>query len=101
MTGFWAMARLAGEAGQDHLGGRRLVAQGRVGAAGVVVPPPALDHDLGFRQRGEDLAVEQLVTELTPATPIALTASATGRPCAVSTSICLNLATPSSAVCRF
>src|SRR5215212_4927393 len=30
----------------------------------VVVPPPAFDHDLGFRQRVEDLAVEQLVAEL-------------------------------------
>src|SRR3954468_13065130 len=30
----------------------------------VVVPPPAFDHDLGFRQRVEDLAAEQLVPEL-------------------------------------
>src|SRR3712207_2203921 len=32
--------------------------------AGVVVPPPAFDDDLGLRQRVEDLAVEQLVAEL-------------------------------------
>src|ERR671917_462798 len=34
-------------------------------------------------------------------TPIARTASATGRPCAVSTSTCRSLATISSAVCLF
>src|SRR5918994_1970149 len=34
--------------------------------AAVVVPPPAFDHDLGLRQRVEDLAVEQLVPELPP-----------------------------------
>ena len=67
----------------------------------VVVPPPAFDHDLGLRQRVEDLAVEQLIPELTSVTPIARTASATGRPCAVSTSTCRSLATISSAVCRF
>ena len=67
----------------------------------VVVPAPAFDHDRGLRQRVEDLAVEQFVAELTSATPIALTASATGRPCAVSTSTCRSLLTISSAVCRF
>jgi hypothetical protein len=65
------------------------------------VPPPAFDHDLGLRQRVEDLAVEQLVVELTSLTPIARTASATGRPWAVSTSTCRSLLTISSAVCRF
>ena len=30
---------------------------------GVVVAPPALDDDLGFTQRVEDLAVEQFVTK--------------------------------------
>jgi hypothetical protein len=63
--------------------------------------PPALDHDLGFRQRVEHLAIEQLVAELTSLTPIARTASATGRPCAVGTSTCRSLLTISSAVCRF
>src|SRR3712207_1221837 len=67
----------------------------------VVVPPPAFDHGLGLRQRVEDLAVEQFVPELTSVTPIARTASAPGRPCAVSTSTCRSLATISSAVCRF
>ena len=66
-----------------------------------MVLPPALDDDLGLRQRVEDLAVEQFVAELTSVTPIALTASATGRPCAVSTSTCRSLLTISSAVCRF
>ena len=31
---------------------------------GVVVLPPAFDQHLGFVQRGEDLAVEKLVTQL-------------------------------------
>jgi hypothetical protein len=66
------------------------------------MPPPALDHDLGFCQRVEHLAVEQLVAEyVTSLTPIARTASATGRPWAVSTSTCRSLLTISSAVCRF
>jgi hypothetical protein len=43
----------------------------------VVVPAPALDDDLGFLERGEDLAGEQLVPELTSVTPIARIASAT------------------------
>jgi len=44
---------------------------------GVVVPTPALDDDLGLLERGEDLAVEQLVPELTSVTPIERIASAT------------------------
>jgi hypothetical protein len=43
----------------------------------VVVPAPALDDDLGFLERVEDLAVEQLVPELTSVTPIERIASAT------------------------
>jgi hypothetical protein len=43
----------------------------------VVVPTPALDDDLGLLERGEDLAVEQLVPELTSVTPIERIASAT------------------------
>jgi hypothetical protein len=35
-----------------------------VRAAGVVVSPPALDHDPGLLERVEHLAVEQLVAEL-------------------------------------
>jgi hypothetical protein len=65
------------------------------------VATPALDEDLGFLQRGEDLAVEQLVPELTSVTPIEWIASATGRPCAVSTSTCRSFATISSGLCLF
>ena len=32
-------------------------------ADGVVVPPPALNDDLGFAQGVEDLAIEQLVAQ--------------------------------------
>jgi hypothetical protein len=72
-----------------------------VWSKGVVVVTPALDDDLGFLERIEDLAVEQLVPEFTSVTPIERIASATDRPCAVSTSTCRSLATISSAVCRF
>ena len=70
-------------------------------AKGVVVATPALDDDLGLLERVEDLAVEQLVAELTSVTPIERIASATGRPCAVSTSTCRSLVTISSGLCRF
>ena len=46
-------------------------------AKGVVVLAPALDDDLGLLERGEGLAVEQLVPELTFVTPIERIASAT------------------------
>jgi hypothetical protein len=72
-----------------------------VWAKGVVVATPALDDDLGLLERIDDLAVEQLVAELTSVTPIDRIASATVRPCAVSTSTCRSFATISSAVCRF
>ena len=68
---------------------------------GVVVPTPALDDDLGLLERVEDLAVEQLVPELTSVTLIERIASATGRPCAVSTSTCRSFATISSGLCLF
>ena len=68
---------------------------------GVVVPTPALDDDLGLLERGEDLAVEPLVPELTRVTPIERTASATGVPWAVSTSTWRSLATISSGLCLF
>src|SRR5918997_4762757 len=71
------------------------------GPKGVVVPAPALDHDLRLLERIEDLAVEQLVPELTCVTPIERIASATGRPCAVSTSTCRSFATISSGLCLF
>ena len=56
------------------------VAEGRVRSKGVVMPSPALDDDPGFLERGEDLPVEQFVSELTSVTPIERIASATGRP---------------------
>jgi hypothetical protein len=44
-------------------GRRRTVAQGSVRSNCVEVVPPAFDQDLGFAQRVEDLAVEQLISE--------------------------------------
>src|ERR671912_682415 len=83
------------------LGCGRPVGQRGVWAKGVVVATPALDDDLGLLERIEDLAVEQLVAELTSVTPIERIASATDCPCAVSTSTCRSLATISSGLCRF
>ncbi len=60
-----------------NLGCGRDGAERRVRADRVVVPTPALDDDLGLLERGEDLAVEQLVPELTSVTPIERIASAT------------------------
>src|SRR5215213_3957074 len=48
---------------QHDLRGGRDGAKGRVRADRVVVPTPTLDDDLGFLERIEDLAVEQLVPE--------------------------------------
>ena len=62
---------------QHDLRGGRDGAERRVRSNGVVVPTPALDDDLGLLERGEDLAVEQLVPELTSVTPIERIASAT------------------------
>ena len=42
---------------------KRLVAQRSVRPHRVVVTPQALDDDLGFRERVEDPAIEQLVSE--------------------------------------
>src|SRR5918995_2676396 len=84
-----------------NLGCGRPVGQRGVWAKGVIVATPALDDDLGFLERVEDLAVEQLVPEPTSVTPIERIASATIRPCAVSTSTCRSLATISSGLCRF
>jgi hypothetical protein len=67
----------------------------------VVVPAPALDEDLGLGETVEDLTVQELVPELTSLTPIERIASATLRPCDVSTSTCRSLATISSAEERF
>src|SRR5918993_1363795 len=79
-----------------NLGCGRPVGQRGVGAKGVVGATPALEDDLGLLERREDLAVEQLVAELTSVTPIDRSASATVRPCAVSTSTCRSFATISS-----
>src|SRR5215218_7498328 len=49
---------------QHDLRGGRDGAEGRARADRVVVPTPALDDDLGLLERGDDLAVEQLVPEL-------------------------------------
>ena len=62
---------------QHDLRGGRDGAERRVRSKGVVVPTPALDDDLGLLERGDDLAVEQLVPELTSVTPIERMASAT------------------------
>ena len=43
----------------------------------IQVPAPTLDDDLGFLERVEDLAVEQLIPEFTSVTPIERIASAT------------------------
>ncbi len=86
---------------QHDVRGGRDGAKGRVRPDRVVVATPALDHDLRLLERIDDLAVEQLVPELTCVTPIERIASATGRPCAVSTSTCRSLATISSGLCLF
>ena len=67
----------------------------------IVVSAPALDENLGLGEAVEDLTIEELVPELTALTPIERIASATLRPCDVSTSTCRSLATISSAEERF
>ena len=77
------------------------MAQRAVRLDGVEVPAPLLDQHLGLSERVEHLAVQQLVPELGSVAPIARTASATGLPCAVSTSTCRSFATICSGVLRF
>src|SRR4028118_2424810 len=72
-----------------------------MGAHGIVVTSPALDDDLRFPQRGEDLPIQQLVPKPTSVTPMERTASATGVPWAISTSTWRSLATISSGLCLF
>ena len=62
---------------QHDLRGGRDGAKGRVRADRVAVPTPALDDDLGLLERGDNLAVKQLVPELTSVPPIERMASAT------------------------
>ncbi len=47
----------------DALGRWRPVSQSAVGPYRVVVATPAFDQDLSLAQRGEDLAIEQLIAE--------------------------------------
>jgi hypothetical protein len=47
----------------EDLRRRGLVAQRTVWAHGVVVAPPALDDDLCFGERVEDLAIEQFIPQ--------------------------------------
>ena len=49
--------------GHDALWRRGSVAQGAVGADGIVVASPPLDQDLSLAERIEQLPVEQLVAE--------------------------------------
>src|SRR5215211_3275973 len=89
------------ECGHKHLRSRRLVAQRRMRADGVVMASPAFDHHSGLPQGVEELSIQQLVPQPTSVTPIARIASATGVPCATSTSTWRSLETISSGVCRF
>ena len=58
------MRSYPGRHGRDEdFWGWRLVTERPVGSQGVVVPPPALDHDLCLLERIEDLTIEQLIPE--------------------------------------
>src|ERR671917_710120 len=94
-------SRPCGEGGHEHLRSRWTVAQRPVRPHRVVVTSPALDDDLRFPQRGEDLPIQQLVPKPTSVTPMERTASATGVPWAISTSTWRSLATISSGLCLF
>src|SRR5918997_376420 len=50
--------------GHDNLWRGWLIAKSRVRPDRVVMPPPARNDDLRLLQRGEDLAIEQIVPEL-------------------------------------
>src|SRR3712207_8204638 len=85
----------------DHVRCGWAVAKRTMWPNGVVVLAPALDQHLRLGERVEHFAVQQLIPEVGSDTPIARTASATGLPCAVSTSTCRSLATICSGVLRF
>ena len=55
------LSRPCGHGGHEDLRRWRLVAEGSMRPQGVVVPPPAFDHDLRLLERIEDLPIEQLV----------------------------------------
>jgi hypothetical protein len=65
------------------------------------MPPSALDYHPCLFQSVEDDSYQQLIPQMTSATPVCRTASATGRLCAVSASTCCNLATISSTLRLF
>src|SRR5215207_2758811 len=67
----------------------------------IVMPSPAFDDDLSLLQGGEDLAIQQLVSEPTSVTPMERIASVTRVPCATRTSTWRSLETISSGVCLF
>src|SRR3954464_5810789 len=56
-------SRPCGESWHEHLGGRCLVAMGRMRPDGVVMPAPALDDDLRLAKSVEDLAVDLFVPQ--------------------------------------
>src|SRR4029450_7602275 len=55
--------RPGGERWYEDFRSRRPIAEGVVWADGIVVTPPALDHDLSLLQRIEDLPVQQFVAQ--------------------------------------
>src|SRR5215204_5001118 len=94
-------SRPSREGGHKHLRSRRLVAQRPMRADGVVMASPAFDHNAGLLECVEDLPIQQFVPQPTSVTPIVRIASATGVPCATSTSTWRSLETISSGVCLF
>jgi len=67
----------------------------------IVTPSSALDHNFGMLQCVKDLAIQPFVSEPTSVTPIERIASATGVPCATTTSTWRSFAMIPSGVCRF
>src|SRR5205814_8991985 len=62
-SGSQARRRPRGERWYENFRSRRPIAQGLVWADGIVVTPPALDHDLSLLQRIEDLPVQEFVAQ--------------------------------------
>src|ERR687885_1277212 len=56
-------SRPRGKPRHEHLRRRRAVAQRSMRAHHIVVPAPALDHDLGLLQAVEDFSIEKLISE--------------------------------------
>ena len=74
------------------------IAEGRMVSLLVIVLTPLLDHDPYLLHAVEDLAVEQLVSELCSEISASLRVSATGFPCDISTSTCHEFLTICSGV---